>query len=260
MSYDYLGTFNRSQLERFLAFSRSQLPLIEERRAHLNSELSRIGTVVMQFEKGVPLGYSAEPDTSYIAKLLRAYEVLGGNAMKDLRLRLRGDPIYIVKGDLTVSPQYTSGGEPIGGKGLADGPTAVLMARARGWLNDTFHHRFDRLERKIRRAMDYADQIQQELNELELVQQAAEVSGSFEFIVSQIEQYIQNNNYRAIYDDQATGKEDPLGLLTHALLSSYDVEVPADPNVTPRTAVGPQKQWGGVIEAGEQGSGGGGGT
>jgi hypothetical protein len=253
MPFDFLGTFNRSQFERFLVFARSQLPLVQDRRLHLVYELNRVGAVVMQFDKGVPQGYTGTPETSYIAKLLRAYEVLGGDAMKDLRLRQRTDPIYIVQGDLLSGPQYTSGGEPIGGRGLSDGPTAVLMQRAKSWLGETTYSRFGRLERKIRRTMDYADQLQRELDALDVIQKAAETKGSLEFIAAQIEQYLSDNNYRAIYDDQATGKADPLGLLNTAILSAYDVEKPTDPNEPARVATGPQKQFGGAIEAGEEG-------
>jgi hypothetical protein len=242
--------------ERFLTFARTQRPLIEARRLHLANEIARVGTVVMQFDKGVPSGYSADPETSYLGKLMRAYEVMGGNAMLDLRLRQRTDPIYIVEGDLLAGPQFTSGGEPVGGRGQADAPTALMVQKAKRWLDNTTQVRFGRLERKIRRAMDYADQLQREMDELTTLQLAADIKGSLEYIAAQIQEYLADGNYRAVYDDQATGQEDRLGLLVNAVLSAYDVETPTDPNQKPRETIDVQKQYGGVAKPGQTSVGG----
>jgi hypothetical protein len=94
-------------------------------------------------------------------------------------------------------------------------------------MDDTLRVRFDRLERKIRRTMDYSDQLQKEVIELGIIQQAAEMKGSLEFIATQIGGYLKDNNYRAVYDD---GGKDPFGLKVYAPFSSYDAGPPADPN------------------------------
>jgi hypothetical protein len=228
LAYEFLGTFNRSQWERWLAYARSQLPLVEPRRQHVQSEIARVGSVIFRIDKGVPRGYAGDPETSYLGKLLRAYEVLGGSPMLDLRVRLQTDPVFILKGDELTFAQMTSAGEPIGSKGLEDGPTAVLVQRGKRWLNDTTKARFNYLERKIRRAVDYSDQLQVEL------------------------QYITKTNYRATYDDQAQGKADPLGLLAHAPFGSYDAR-PSQNQDVDRTVTTVQRQAGGVVEPGEKG-------
>lgn len=94
-------------------------------------------------------------------------------------------------------------------------------------MDETLVARFDRLERKIRRAMDYSDQLQQEIQDLEVIQQAAATMGSLEFIAAQVSEYMHNSNYRAIYDDVGS---DPFGLKTYAPFSSYDGGAPEDPN------------------------------
>lgn len=252
MAFDFLGTFNRSQFERWLAFARSQLPLVPARRQHLQSEIARVGAVTFRLDRGVPQGYAGDPETSYLGKLLRAYEVMGGNPLLDLRVRLRTDPVFILKGDELTFAQMTSGGEPIGSKGLEDGPTAVLVQRGKRWLNDTTKSRFARLERKIRRAMDYSDQLQDELQELSVIEMAAEAQGSLEFIAAQIQQYIAKSTYRGAYDDQTQGKADPLGLLTYAPLGSFDVQPSQNQDVN-RTVATVQRQGNGVFEPGEKG-------
>lgn len=220
MSHDFLGTFNKSQFERFLAYAKSQLPLVAGRIQHLQAEVARVGSIVFRYSKGIPQGYAADPPESYLGKLLGAYEVLGGDPFIDLRVRLRNDPVFRVKGTETSASQYMSNGEVIGAKGLSDAPTAELMHNAKDWLNATSDYRFSNLERKIRRAVDYSDELQNEMATLKTIQLAASVSGSLDYIASQIGQYLADQNYRAIYDD---GGGDKFGFNVYAPFSSYDV-------------------------------------
>jgi hypothetical protein len=220
MAHDFLGTFNRSQFERFLAYAKSQLPLIDGRIQHLRAEVDRIGTVVFRYSKGVPQGYAADPQDSYLGKLLGTYEVLGGDPFIDLRVRLRNDPVFRVKGTENQGSQYMSNGEVIGAKGLSDAPTAELMRTARSWVNTTLDYRFGNLERKIRRAVDYSDELQNEIATLKTVQMAGSVVGSLEYVAAQVGQFIADQNYRAIYDD---GGSDKFGFNVYAPFSSYDV-------------------------------------
>ena len=220
MAHDLLGTFNRSQFERFLAFSRSQLPLVTGRVEHLQAEIARLGSVVLRYDKGVPIGFAADPPESYLGKLLGAYEVLGGDPFVDLRVRLKSNPVFRVRGTETVGPQFMSNGEVIGAKGLSDAPTAELMHEAKAWLHATLHSRFGSLERKIRRAVDYSDELQAEVVRLKTIQLAATVTGSLEYIAAQVGQYLADQNYRAVYDD---GGGDKFGFNVFAPFSSYDV-------------------------------------
>jgi hypothetical protein len=251
MAHDFLGTANKSQINRFLAFARSQLPLVEARIQHLQAEVSRIGTITFRYNKGVPLGLSGNPSNSYLAKLLAAYEVLGGNPFIDLRVRLKTDPVYMLPGDESTSPTHMSNGEVIGTKGLNDGLSAELMRSARTWLDDTLQARFERLERKIRRAVDYSDQLKDEITQLQTLQKAATVTGSLENIAGQLQQLLGDKNYRAIFDD---GGKDPYGFTTYAPFSAYDAAPSQDKNAVDRVAPMPQRQNTGFVGPGEKGS------
>lgn len=249
MAFDFLGTFNRSQFQDFLAFARSQSQYITARIRYLNSEAVRLGTVIFTYNNGVPTGYSARPDNSYLAKLLAAYEVLGGNPFVNLRVRQKSQPVYIVQGTETEPAQFTSSGEVIGGRGLLDGPTAELSRAAQGWLDETLKARFNRLERKIRRAMDYRDELENEIVQLRVVQLAADSEGSLEFIATRIEEYLNDNNYRAIYDDRG---KDRWGLKVYAPFSSYDAGPSEDPNAdVNRERITAQREDGGYKGPGE---------
>lgn len=245
MSYDFLGTFNQSQFERFLAFARSQLPYVGGRIQHLEAECSRLGTIIFRYSKGVPQGFSATPSNSYIAKLLGAYEVLGGNPFIDLRVRLRSDPVFKLKGSESTPSQFMSNGEVIGSKGLSDAPTAELMLQAKSWISDTLQQRFDRLERKIRRAMDYSDELKAEIATLKTIQLSATTEGSLEYIAAQITQYLSEQNYRAVFNDRGG---DTYGFHVYAPFSSYDI-------VGGRVSESPQRQNSGYVGPGESGSG-----
>jgi len=221
MAFDFLGTFNQAQLERFVAFATTQLDLVDARIAHLSLEQIRIGVVIFRHDAdGVPTGYAGDPAGSYVAKLLAAYEVLGGNPFLDLDLRLRTDPVYRRKGDEASGlSSYMSNGEVIGAVGKADAPSGNAFRQARQWLDPTLEHRFDRLERKIRRSQDYADQLQTEIDALNLIKRGADVEGSLENSIQTIMELITDVTYRAIHADT-----DPRGAGNQAPFSSYDVD------------------------------------
>lgn len=239
MSFDFLGTFNKSQLDRYLAFARSQIPLIDARINHLSAEMNRLGAVTFSYTQGVPKEFTADPADSYLGKLVAAYEVLGGSPFNDLRVRAKSDPVFAVRSTEAVPVQYMSNGEVIGAKGLADAPTAEMMRKARTWLNETLKTRFDRLERKIRRAVDYADELQNEIDELTAMKQSLSTEGSFEQLAATVTQLITDPNYRATFDDGGT---DPFGLTVYAPFSSYDTVASTDVNLPTRSSDTAQRQ------------------
>lgn len=248
---EWLGTFNKSQFGRLREFTRSQLPRIDARILHLKADLGRTGSLHFSFDVNhVPEAVTANPSDSYLGKLLAAYEVLGGNPFLDLRSRNRSQAVFIVQGTAARPSTMASDGEVLGTKGLQDAFSAELIRKLRRPLQETLDYRFTQLERKIRRALDYADQLEDEIRELELMRAAATVEGSAEFVVNQVQQLIGDRNYRAIYDDQAS---DPLGLNTYAPFSQYDVEDPVDSNVSRRTVERPQRQGTGFVGPGTTG-------
>lgn len=249
MAHDFLGTFNKTQWERYLAFARSQIPLVDDRIAYLTAEMNRIGTISFVYEGGVPTQLYPPPQQTYLGKLLAAYEVLGGNPFLDLRTRNRSQAVFLLRGSETVGAHTMSNGEPVGARGLADAPTSEYTRKARGWLDATMKARFERLERKIRRAIDYADELQREIDLLAKMKATVTTEDSLEYIAEQVAAYIADPNYRAIFDDQG---RDPLGMTAYAPFSSYDVDPPDDPNLGgSRTVEAPQRQDSGYIGPGE---------
>lgn len=255
MAHDsWLGTFNRSQFSRFVAFARSQLPSVAGRIQHLRAELSRTGALRFTFgPDNLPMAVTANPSDSYLGKLLAAYQVLGGNPFFDMRSRNKDQAIFVPQGTSANSPTSMSNGEVMGAKGLQDAFSSELIRKLRGPIQETLDYRFSMLERKMRRAIDYADQLEEEIASLELTQAAATTKGSLEFIANQIQQLISDRNYRAIYDDQST---DPVGLNTYAPFSQYDVEAPIDPVIGApnRVVERPQRQDSGFVGPGGSGS------
>lgn len=246
MSYDWLGTFNRSQFQRFIQFARAQLPTIQDRIAHLTAEKQRVG--ILEFQYGpdnLPTSVTASPAESYIGKLLAAYEVLGGNPFFDLRTRTKEQALFVVKNAGESMATNMSNGEPLPPRGLRDAYTAELVRGIRNPLQGSFDYRYEYLERKIRRALDYLDQLDQELLKFQTLKAAATIEGSLEFLAAQIEQLFTDRNYRAIYDDAGT---DPIGTNTYAPFSAYDVE-PIDPAIggPQRRVEKPQRQSSGFV-------------
>lgn len=251
MAYEFLGTYTKSQIDRYLAFARTQLPAIDARIQHLEAEMTRVGTVVFRYDNGKPLGFAGDPADSYLGKLLAAYEVLGGNPPRDLRVRLKNDPVFKLQGTEYNQPYAMSNGEVIPHRGKADAQSGALFRQAREWLDDTLHHRFGHLERKIRRAMDYRDQLDDELSNLQIIQSAANVEDSLEYVAAKIQGLISDPYYRVLFDD---GGQDPDGLTAHAPFSNYDVPQggPIDDNEdADREVEVPQRQDGGLALPGQ---------
>lgn len=245
MAFDWGGTFNKSQFERFMAFARSQLPLVGARIAHLEAEKLRVGVPIFKFgTDGLVQGYTAEPANSYVAKLLVAYEVQGGNPFLDLKVRARNDPVFKLRGDQLAMPQLMSNGEVIGAPGLADAASARLMRLAREWLEPTLDARMGVLERKIRRALDYYDQLDEEAKALSYITASPDTAGSLEFVAKAITDLITDGTYRPIYDDKGT---DEAGMLTYAPFSSYD----SGPNSPPEISDSFRRQDDGAKRKGE---------
>jgi len=246
MSHDWKGTFNKSQWDRFAAFARSQIADIDGRIEHLAAEQARLGTLVFSFDEGgIPIGFSAEPAGSYISKLVGAYEVLGGDVLYDLHVRSMSQPVFLIRTDETTPAQLMSNGEVVGAPGLADGESSELVAQARSWLRPVLQYRLEYLERKIRRAIDYSDSLQAEMDLLALIKSGEDVEDSFEFVAAAIEQLFSDVSYRAIWDDQG---RDPFGKLIYAPFLPFSSGSERQPN----EIYG--RDGSGALKPGEQGS------
>jgi hypothetical protein len=217
--FDFLGTFNRSQFERLAAFARSQIPAIDARINHLVVELSRLGTLTMTKDsRGNPTGYAAQPVDSYLGRLLQVYEILGGDPFYDLQVRSLSEPVFLLKGDEVSTPKFFSNGDSVPEATLADTPTANLVLQLKSGIQDIVERR-EYLERKIRRTLDYGDQLNAEISLLKTTRGAVQVSGSLESVISKVSVLMADKNYRAVSDDKG---KDKFGKYVKAPFSAYE--------------------------------------
>jgi hypothetical protein len=248
MAFDWKGTFNKSQFDRFASFARSQVKDIPARIAYLVSEQIRVGTLVFSYDaNGRPIAYTPDPVDSYLGKLLAVYEILGGDTLLDLNVRSLKQPVYPIKADETLPSQLLSNGEIMSQPGLADRATAYYMDQARDWMQNVVEARKEYLERKIRRLLDYSEQLQQEQLLLALMVEKTSVEGSLENTLSEIQQLIDDPTYRAAYDDRGA---DPQGKLTHAPHLPYST----GPNRAPTEVYGKDTGSTGVVKPGTGGT------
>jgi hypothetical protein len=218
---DFLGTFNKSQFDRLATYTRGQLVYVDLRIKHLSIEQQRIGFLLFAYDTaGQPtsLATGSPGFTTYIGKLVAAYEVLGGDPFYDLQVRSISQPVSYLKGTETYSAKIMSNGEPVPERGLSDGTSGNAVRSMKSWTRGNLD-RLERIERKIRRAIDYSDQLQTEINELNSIKKAVDSDGSLENLIALVNQLFTDPSYRAIADDKG---KDPFGKYTHAPMSSYD--------------------------------------
>ena len=244
MAFDFLGTWNKSQMDRAFAFVRSQLPLVKARIEHLTAEQIRIGSIMFRYDDhGAAIGCKADSNTSYMGKLFRAYQALGGDPFIDMNLRLESQAIFLTSGTEQSVPQLMSNGEVVGAPGLADSPSAETMRQVLAWVNTTLWYRRENLERKIRRALDYREQLSHEVTLLQTIQAEATVESSLEWAYTTLMDLITDGMYRAVTDDHGG---DILAKQTMAPFSSYD----QGPDSVPGGATTTQRQDGGLVPQG----------
>jgi hypothetical protein len=218
---DWLGTFNKSQFTRLATYARSQLAYIDLRIQHLTIEQQRVGFLQFAYDTGGrPTSFSTGSPgfTTYIGKLISAYEVLGGDPFYDLQVRSKSDPVYYLKGTETYTSKILSNGEPLPLPGLSDGDSGNAVRSIKSWTEGNLS-RLEKIERKVRRAIDYSDQLQDEIDELKTIKKAVDVDGSLENLIALVNQLFIDPSYRAIADDKG---QDPFGKYTYAPMSSYD--------------------------------------
>lgn len=218
---DFLGTFNKTQFDRLAAYARGQLVYIDARIKHLTIEKQRVGFLQFAYDTGGrPTSFATGSPgfSTYIGKLVSAYEVLGGDPFYDLQVRSKSQAVSYLKGTETATAKMLSNGEPIPLPGLSDGDSGNAVRSIRSWTKGSLD-RLESLERKIRRAIDYSDQLQDEINELMKIRKAVDVDGSLENLIAIVNQLFTDPSYRAIADDKG---QDPFGKYTYAPLSSYD--------------------------------------
>jgi len=169
---------------------------------------------------GIPTFIQPSDTTTYIGRLFQVYEALGGDAEFDLQVRSMAQPVFKTTGTENHFSQQMSNGEIVSaGGGLSDAPTAELVRSARDWTYDAQFYRRDLLERKIRRALDYVDQLNAEVTQLQQIQADASLSGALGYIIAGVEQLIANRYYISAQNDSSN--PDPHGKLAYAPVAGY---------------------------------------
>jgi hypothetical protein len=250
MAFDFLGTFNRSQFDRLVAFARDQIVHVDPRIKHIVSEQTRVGYLRFTYDSaGRPIKYSTGSEggsPTYIGKLMGAYEALGGDPFHELQTRMVSQAVFLPKGTEVSAPKVMSNGEPIPGIGLADAPTAKFVSRIKSGVSGMIERRAA-LGRKIRRMVDYGDQLQAEMDSLMALNASAESDGSLENIVTDVKLLLTDRNYRAVSDDKGN---DEFGKLTQAPMAGLN---PGPDRANPDGLV-VERGGDGVVISGEGGS------
>ena len=217
---DFLGTFNRSQFQRLVTIL-GPTHICEVQGKSPTIEKQRIGFLQFTYDSaGQPTGYATgQPGfTTYIGKLMSAYEVLGGDPFYDLQVRSWEIRFTIPRVLRPTARRYFRMGSPYLLLGLADAVSGNAVRSMRDWASENLD-RLERIERKVRRAIDYSDQLQLEIDNLTSITNAVEVDGSLENLIALVNQLFTDPSYRAIADDKG---KDPFGKVVYAPMSSYD--------------------------------------
>jgi hypothetical protein len=220
MAFEFLGTFTASMYTRHSVWVQAQVGQVSARIQHLNAEIARIGSLSFAYDSnGVPTQVTPSDSSTYIGRLFQVYEALGGDPEFDLQTRSMNQPVFRNMGSETHMPQTMSNGEVIGTSGLSDAQSAELFRQQRDWAYDVQFYRRDLLERKIRRMMDYVDQLQSEITTLTAIQAQASAQGAIGFIIAGIQQLISDRFYIAAQNDATN--PDPHGKLAQAPVAGY---------------------------------------
>ena len=162
MSFNFFGTLTDAQWWDFKDFAAVQRPELEARKRWVDAQLTRVGSISCTYnENNVPVSYEASPK-SYVGKLLLAYRMLGGVPENDMLLRKREQVVFLKRGiDQNDTPNYTNG-RVFRGSQRFDRTLGLKMESMKQWQLEAIKAKRESLEFKIKRALDYADQLEQE--------------------------------------------------------------------------------------------------
>jgi hypothetical protein len=180
VSFNFYGTLTTGQFDEFETFSRVQNKDIRDRIAWLGAAATRNGVFRTEYDPvtGDPKSFTVVPPTSYAAKLMAAYRILGGVPERDMLLRTSDDPVFLTRGanvtkatpDSPVEGGYSdlySNGRRYRGNQRFDRDIGVQVDKLKRWQLEAIKHKREHLEYKIKRALDYTDQL---LNEKALLE------------------------------------------------------------------------------------------
>lgn len=173
MAFNFFGTFTTGQFEIFENFTELQRLELELRKDWLTRQLLRNGVFKTEYEGITPVNFTALPRNSYGAKLLEAYKILGGVPEFDMLLRTRDQAVYLTSGaqlGITENETMTGGYSEVYSNGRRDRgdqrfdrDLGLKVEKLKKWQLGAIKQKRERLEYKIKRALDYSDQLEQEI-------------------------------------------------------------------------------------------------
>ena len=179
--FNFYGTFSIAQFEQLRVFAKVQERDLLSRQIWLSAQLQRNGifSTLYNQQTNMPLSYDVAPPNSYAAKLMVAYRALGGVPEKDFLLRTMDQPVYLNRVD-NISPNEgsnpTSGysdtftnGRRIRGSQRFDRDIGTKVDKLKAPFLESIKHKREHLEFKIKRALDYSDQLQNEINAINVL-------------------------------------------------------------------------------------------
>jgi hypothetical protein len=192
MAFNFYGTLTTGQFNEFVNFSKYQEQDIKKRIDWLTALASQIGVFTTEYDSdNYPKSFSVAPDNSYGAKLLKVYKIMGGVPEKDMMLRTRDLPVYLLPGqplsqdteDLSggTSREYSNGRLDRGTQRF-DRSLGIKITKIKNWQIEAIKRKREHIEFKLKRAMDHSDQIMQEIKMLQ--QMVNDSSRSLDFIVA----------------------------------------------------------------------------
>jgi hypothetical protein len=195
MAFNFYGVCTSSQWEVFKNFTQIQVMDLRLRKRWLEKEILRVGVFITEYDGSTPVSFTVTPPNSYAAKLMSAYRILGGTPEQDMLLRTRDLPVYLLRGSPVKIGQdglpvggYSdvySNGRRCRGNQRFDRDLGFRVERLKSWQLEAIKAKREKLEFKIKRSLDYSDQIQQEINYIDGLLNS--VTGSVEDQVLQVE-------------------------------------------------------------------------
>ncbi len=181
MAFNFYGTMTTGQFNKLAEFSLVQERDLKARLEWLSAQLTRNGLFITEYDEATHLPRSFQASYgSYGEKLLRAYRILGGNPEQDFLLRTSDKPVFLTRGvninTSTASTDATSGysdvlsnGKRIRGSQRFDRDVGLIVDRLKSWQLEAIKRKREHLEFKIKRALDYSDQLQKEIEVLNVL-------------------------------------------------------------------------------------------
>ena len=169
-----------AMFEQLRIFAKVQERDLSNRVSWLSAALQRNGIFTTSYDPqtNLPISYSATPG-SYAAKLFIAYRALGGVPEIDFLLRTADKPVFLTRTD-NINPNEgsnpTSGysdtftnGRRIRGSQRFDRDLGIQVSRLKAPFLEAIKQKREHLEFKIKRALDYSDQLQSEINAINIL-------------------------------------------------------------------------------------------